>query len=119
MEYEDYLIREMTEGPVRWCSQCQRDAEDCVCEELSDHFRETVGNADTEDVCVPASVSAPAQWEKDALKEIDNLSGVGQPRQGTRKSPEQTIIPDAPAPAQSPMQIQNETFRSIMRHFQL
>ena len=59
MSYENFLIREQTEGPVRWCSQCERDAEDCVCEELSDHFREVrpVGDSGT-DVCVPA-VSEP------------------------------------------------------------
>ncbi len=52
VNYENQLIREMTEGPTRWCSACERDAEDCVCEELSDHLRETV-NPDS-DVSVPA-----------------------------------------------------------------
>lgn len=70
---EDYLIREMTTGPVRWCSTCERDAEDCVCEQLCDHFRsEAVGNTG-EEVCVPASPVPAAQWEKDALSEIDKI----------------------------------------------
>ena len=77
MSYENFLIREQTEGRVRWCSQCERDAEDCVCEELSDHFRAAVGNSDV-DVCVPATSEplrkvAPAQWEKNALSEIDKI----------------------------------------------
>jgi hypothetical protein len=72
MSYEDILIREMTDETMRWCSQCERDAEDCVCEELSDHFREVEGNTG-EDVCVPASPVPPAQWEKDALAEIDRI----------------------------------------------
>jgi hypothetical protein len=53
MSYEDVLIREATEGPVCWCSACERDADDCCCEELSDHFREAVDNVGP-DVCVPA-----------------------------------------------------------------
>ncbi len=71
MEYEDFLIREQTEGPVRWCSLCERDAEDCVCEELSTWMLEV--DSGTVDVCVPAAVSEPAQWEKAALSEIDRI----------------------------------------------
>ncbi len=52
MSYENQLIREMTTGDERWCSQCERTADDCVCEELSDFVRETVNPAG--DVCVPA-----------------------------------------------------------------
>lgn len=77
MSYENVLIREATERHTPWCSQCERDADDCVCEELCDHFRsEDVGvfsNSGTADVCVPAVVSEPAQWEKAALKEIDAI----------------------------------------------
>lgn len=75
MSYENFLIREMTEGPVHWCSQCERDAEDCVCEQLSDHFREMCSDGNTgEDVReFPASPVPPAQWEKDALAEIDRI----------------------------------------------
>lgn len=40
MEYEDYLIREASEGPpadwsdspVEWCNECERALELCVCE---------------------------------------------------------------------------------------
>lgn len=61
-EYEDYLIREATERYAPWCSDCERDAEDCVCEELSDHFRETVGSSvgrSDGDVC---SCPAPSEF---------------------------------------------------------
>jgi len=75
MEYEDFLIREMNDGPVHWCSQCERDAEDCICEQLCDWLREV--DSDT-DVCVPAvseplQLVAPSAWEKAALAEIDKI----------------------------------------------
>lgn len=34
MSYEDQLIREATEGPQYWCSACERDADDCICDEI-------------------------------------------------------------------------------------
>ncbi len=42
MSYENQLIREATERFTPWCSACERDADDCICEELCDHLRETV-----------------------------------------------------------------------------
>lgn len=57
MSYENVLIREATERYTPWCSDCERDADECVCEEICDHFRsEDVGVFSNSggDVCVPA-----------------------------------------------------------------
>ena len=54
MEYENFLINEANEGVDLWCSQCERTAENCVCEELSDHFREVCSGDPEPDVRVPA-----------------------------------------------------------------
>ena len=51
-----------------WCSQCERWQEDCVCEELCDHFRETVGATGGEDVCVPALSPVPLQLDYPAWR---------------------------------------------------
>ncbi len=59
MSYENQLIRESTGegmGQPPWCSACERDAEDCVCEELSDHFNEL-------DAAYAISAEAPARSE--------------------------------------------------------
>ncbi len=53
MSYENFLIREMTEGADRWCSQCERTADDCACEELSDHFREVCSDFPVPVLAVP------------------------------------------------------------------
>lgn len=42
-------------GEAKWCSDCERELSDCVCEELCDFLRETVGSYSGEDVRVPAS----------------------------------------------------------------
>ncbi len=66
MSYENQLIREAIgerdcDDRCRWCSTCERDAESCVCEELSDHLREVCsGDNPGEDVRVsPASPGQP------------------------------------------------------------
>jgi hypothetical protein len=66
MSYENFLIRDsipqVPEGA--WCSQCERHVEDCVCEEICDHFRETVGSAgDGDSVCFPAPSPVPLQLD--------------------------------------------------------
>ncbi len=70
MSYEDILIRESTGegmGQPPWCSACERDVEDCVCEELSDHFRAVCSCDSGEDVR-DASKDVPASPEPHRLQ---------------------------------------------------
>ena len=69
------------------CPDCFHLKEECVCEELSDFHR----------AIVPVS-----QWEKDALADMDRVAIQSRSSRGGEKSP---------------VQILNDTFGDIMRHF--
>lgn len=88
--YENQLICEQTEGPVRWCSQCERDAEDCCCEELSDHFREVMNSGS--DVRVPAeSESHQALSGQSNRKRSSAEGGVVTVEASVRAAPAQSF----------------------------
>jgi hypothetical protein len=80
MSYEDILIREATgdrdcDDRCRWCSQCERYADNCVCEEISDHFRKvcSVGMGSDSDVCVPAESESYTHAESDERRKESHL----------------------------------------------
>jgi hypothetical protein len=77
MSYESVLIREATDDFGKWCSDCQRIAEDCVCEEICDHFRsEDVGvfNSGADVRVFPAAPEYPLQL---TYPKVEPVVGTG------------------------------------------